>query len=173
MAGSAHLRTGSQLLKFVLSKHMIFKLSKWDFHYIKRNNQQIAKCYKRIFFFFFAVWKLFMWHSQPLVKSLFSVTRLHTLLRNNFLQLVAHSILWKLEAFQEFQHEPPETKASNCICHSTKCRAKGPAKGIHDPDELQSSCQSFWAAASLGCQRMWGLRGKWQSEHFWVHAQVD
>lgn len=55
------------------------------------------------------------------------------------------------------QHEPPETEASNYICHSTKCRAKGPAKGTHDPDELQSSCQSFWAAASLGCWRMQGL----------------
>lgn len=55
------------------------------------------------------------------------------------------------------QDESPEIKAPNCICHSTKCKPKSPGQGIHDPVELPSSCQSFWPAVGLGCQRVWGL----------------
>lgn len=53
-----------------------------------------------------------------------------------------------------FQDESPEIKAPNYICHSTEHKPESPAKGIHYPDELPSSCQSFSPAVGPGCQRV-------------------
>lgn len=88
------------------------------------------------------------WRTPP---SRFPASRAFN--QHHFPQLVARNTLWKSGAFQVFQEELPEITAPHYVCRSTNRKPKHPAQGIPDPDELPSSCPSFWPAAGPGWRR--------------------